>query len=95
MVKNQIKTITMHGGLKKLQLTATAWRSAGNRISAARPRRKFFNTAALLKYNRITKAERICSVAGILAMQCCAQSIITKRSGLSAVLIFRDPSARN
>ena len=30
----------------------------------------FFNYAALLKYNRITEAEKICFVAGILAMQC-------------------------
>jgi hypothetical protein len=29
-----------------------------------------FNYAALLKYNRIPKAEKMCSVAGIAAMQC-------------------------
>ena len=33
-----------------------------------------FQYAALLKYNRITKAEKIYSVAGILAMLCCALS---------------------
>jgi hypothetical protein len=32
----------------------------------------FFLYDALLKYNRITKAEMIYSVAGIAAMQCCA-----------------------
>jgi hypothetical protein len=40
-------------------------------VSLARQRRNFFLYGALLKYSRITEAEIIYSVAGILAMQCC------------------------
>ena len=65
----------MFSWLLRLPLTSTDCRRAGNRIPLARSRLDFSPYAALLKLNRITKVEKIYSVAGLLAMQCCTQLV--------------------